>query len=371
VAEEWESHLERWLSAGLVDRGSADRIREFERAGERHQRFRWPIVASLAFGGLALGSGVLLFVAAQWPRLGPGARFGLILALAAVFHVCGAFAAGRFEGLAITLHALGTLGIGAAIQLAVDLFDIEQYRRHSLAVWAAGAWVAWYARRDWPQVLMAIVLTPAWLVAEWAQDQTRWAGAGAQILGTGLVLLATAYMAAVPASKETTARVTAAWTGSMALIPCVLYLSIAPGRGNPLQGPAPAIAWAIAVIVPMVLMISLRRQAAQVLALISLVWVIALAMFARLQWQLLLHAWCATGAVALVFWGVRESRAERINLGFAGFGLTILFYYFSSIMDRLGRAASLMGLGVLFLAGGWALERARRRLIGSLERSES
>jgi hypothetical protein len=29
----------------------------------------------------------------------------------------------------------------------------------------------------------------------------------------------------------------------------------------------------------------------------------------------------------------------------------------------LGRSASLVGLGVLFLVGGWALERTRRQLV--------
>jgi len=32
-------------------------------------------------------------------------------------------------------------------------------------------------------------------------------------------------------------------------------------------------------------------------------------------------------------------------------------------MDRLGRSASLIGLGLLFLGGGWALEQGRRRLV--------
>jgi cytochrome oxidase assembly protein ShyY1 len=31
-------------------------------------------------------------------------------------------------------------------------------------------------------------------------------------------------------------------------------------------------------------------------------------------------------------------------------------------MDKLGRSLGLMGLGLLFLLGGWQLERLRRRL---------
>jgi len=40
-------------------------------------------------------------------------------------------------------------------------------------------------------------------------------------------------------------------------------------------------------------------------------------------------------------------------------------------MDRLGRSASLVGLGLLFLGGGWALERTRRRLVASVAAQDS
>ena len=50
-------------------------------------------------------------------------------------------------------------------------------------------------------------------------------------------------------------------------------------------------------------------------------------------------------------------------MGAAVFAGTALAFYFSQVMDKLGRSASLIGLGVLFLAGGWALEQMRRRLV--------
>jgi uncharacterized membrane protein len=68
-------------------------------------------------------------------------------------------------------------------------------------------------------------------------------------------------------------------------------------------------------------------------------------------------------SVALAYWGVRERRAERINLGVASFALTVIVFYFSNLMDKLDRATSLMGLGILFIGGGWLLERTRRRLV--------
>jgi len=72
---------------------------------------------------------------------------------------------------------------------------------------------------------------------------------------------------------------------------------------------------------------------------------------------------CALAATALVLWGLQEQRRERINLGVAGFAITIIVFYFSSVMGKLGRSASLVGFGLLFLIGGWQLERLRRKLV--------
>ena len=74
-------------------------------------------------------------------------------------------------------------------------------------------------------------------------------------------------------------------------------------------------------------------------------------------------AWWAVGAVGLVAWGLRDGRTERINMGAAVFAATVFAFYFSEVMDKLGRSASLIGLGLLFLGGGWMLERFRRRLV--------
>ena len=65
----------------------------------------------------------------------------------------------------------------------------------------------------------------------------------------------------------------------------------------------------------------------------------------------------------MIAWGIYEFRAERVNLGMAGFALNILIFYFSSVMDKLGRSTSLIVLGVLFLAGAWYWEKLRRKFV--------
>ena len=62
------------------------------------------------------------------------------------------------------------------------------------------------------------------------------------------------------------------------------------------------------------------------------------------------YLWCGLGAAEMIVWGLYESRTERVNLGMAGFALTIAFFFFSNVMDKLGRSASLIALGVMFLA---------------------
>ena len=50
-----------------------------------------------------------------------------------------------------------------------------------------------------------------------------------------------------------------------------------------------------------------------------------------------------------------------------GFAVTVLLFYFSDVMDKLDRATSLIVVGLLFLGGGWLLERTRRRLIAHIQ----
>jgi uncharacterized membrane protein len=90
---------------------------------------------------------------------------------------------------------------------------------------------------------------------------------------------------------------------------------------------------------------------------------------AAYAWNTLgIYFWAGVGALGLVAWGLLERQRARINLGVAGFALTVLIFYFSDVMDKLGRSASLIGMGVLLIFGGWILERTRRQLVARVQR---
>ncbi len=79
-----------------------------------------------------------------------------------------------------------------------------------------------------------------------------------------------------------------------------------------------------------------------------------------------MYAVVAATCVFLAWWGVREASRAVVNFSIAAFALTVMWFYFSDVMGKLDRSLGLIVLGVLFLAGGWALEKTRRRMVASI-----
>ncbi|HET8759886.1 MAG TPA: DUF2157 domain-containing protein [Nitrospiria bacterium] len=380
MASRWERYLVRWTNAALIDSVTAERIRAYEAGQDAHQGLRWPTLLAIGLGGLLLGAGVLLFVAAHWDTLSPAERFGLVLALVAVFHLAGALTVERFSALSTTLHAVGTICLGAGIFLAGQIFHLQEHWPGGVLLWAVGAWAAWALLRDWPQAALAALLTPIWLSGEWTEATFGWLGRE-KILAEGLLLLAITYLTANGPSRESPVRSALVWIGGLALIPlaATVVVSDAMGWRGDLVQPDDSyrtLGWVVALGLPLLVAWALRGYAAWMNGVAAL-WVVALGTtgfraapeaggFSRAWHELGPYGLCALGAVGLIAWGLNEGRKERINLGVAGFALTVLTFYSSTVMDKLGRSASLIGLGLLFLLGGWAMEKTRRRLVARL-----
>ena len=371
MSARWERYLERWINGGVIDSATAERIRAYEAARQKGMGLRWPVLLAIGLGGLLVGAGVLLFVAAHWDTLSPALRFGLVLALVALFHIVAAAVGDRFPVLSTTLHAVGTICLGGGIFLAGQIFNLEEHWPGGLMLWAIGAWVASALLRDWPQAGLVALITPLWLVGEWAQATLGWAGAG-KITSEGLLLLAITYLTALMPENETAIRKALMWIGGAALIPLAGFViesgSVVVGRQPSLPFNYAVLGWIAALGLPLAVAWWLRGNKAWINAFAAL-WVVVLG---TTGWrELEPYAICALGSVGLIAWGLKEERKERINLGVAGFALTVLVFYFSTVMDKLGRAASLVGLGLVFLFGGWLLEKARRRLVARLEHGEA
>jgi uncharacterized membrane protein len=381
MSEGWSAALKRWLDAGVVDAAAAERIHAFEAAQGGVQRQGRLTLIAFALGAILLAAGILLFVAAHWDEMSPGARFALVLAILAALHAGGAAASHASPGLSATLHAVGTAALGAGIYLAGQIFHMAEHWPAALLLWSIGAAVGVYLLRQWPQVLWLAVLVPAWLWGEWTAAQPPQAAwRGLSPVAVGMFLLACAYLMAKPAESAVRWRRSLVWLGAIALIPAGIALAMSSdidwtmfGTEYPeVTGTPRMVSWSVAIALPLALAWFLRgRESVWLLA--ALAWALVLLQVSPRSdaGELAMYGLLALGAVGVVFWGLRDQQRLAINVGVLGFALAVLGFYFSSLYDNLGRALGLIGIGVLFIGGGWLLERARRRLIARLQAGRS
>ena len=370
MSDSWQSILERWNSAGLIDAPTAESIRRFEASHEKPHQFRWPILIAIGFGALMLGAGVLLFVSAHWDELSPASRFSLVLVLVAGFHVMGAITAQRFSAFATTMHCLGTVALGAGIFLSGQIFNLQEHWPGGVMLWAIGAWLGWWLRRDWAQASLVAVLTPAWLAGEWA-DATAHFPLAETAIGQGLLLLAITYFTGVVPNHRETTRRALAWIGGIELIPAAAFAVVSRVEQHWWSGSLHLpihlglVGFGLSFLLPLLLALWLRGKAFST-NLVAAAWV-GVVNLIPMGNSILPYVWCGIASLGMIAWGVKELRRERINLGIVGFGITVMTFYFSNVMDKLDRSASLIGLGVLFLGMGWALERTRRKLVARVQ----
>ena len=386
MAAPLEKLLERWLSAGVLDAGTAARIRAFEESQTPSERLRWPVLLALALGGILLCAGVLLFVAAHWDELSPAWRFSLVLLLVAAFPVAGAFTAERFPALSVTFYAIGTVCVGAGVFLAAQIFNLQEHWPNGILLWAIGALAGWLLLRNWAQAALLALLVPAWLAGEW-EVRAETLQLSGRLMLEGLLLLAITYLTARTSQEDSSVRRALVWVGGIALLPLSILAFVerheswwSANRSHPSMPLLLVTGWTIAICAPLVLAAILRGTAAWV-NVIATIWVLVIGTFSPVRsgttdtlaayaWNSVgIYFWAGAGALGLVIWGLQERQSERINLGVAGFAVTVFIFYFSDVMDKLGRSASLIGMGVLLLVGGWILERARRQLIARMQRS--
>lgn len=371
-----ERAIRRWLADGLIDAATADRLIASEAARKPRHTGRFAILA-FGFGGLLVGAGVFLFVAANWQDLSPWSRFAILLCIVAALHAGGAIG-GRFSpALATSLHAAGTAALGAGIFLSGQIFNLQENWPEALLLWALGAGLAALLLRDWPQVLWTAILAPAWLVAEWLSglpwDLGLPGGSVESVVAVGLTVMSAAYLSATSRQADSSWRRALALLGAIGLVSFATDLA---GQGDAylpdeklVAVPASLLAggWTVALGLPMLVAVLLRGRQAWPVAVAAMLAGIVVWLDPEITWQrLVIYLVYGAGSAGLVWWGLLDRQRLRINLGVLCFVLTVLAFYFSSLFDMLGRSVGLIGMGLLCIAGGWLAERTRRRLIARI-----
>ena len=385
-----EPLLTRWQSAGALDAEAAAHIRALECKDSEHSGAAapggagWLGVTALFCAAILIACGVVLFVSAHWDQFSPGARFVLVLAMVAVFHIAGGMARTNFRGLSIALHAVGTISTGAAIMLVGEIFNLEYHWPNVVLLWALAALAGWMLLRDQAQQTLALLLVPAWIFSSSASAPTAtsatastWAGCvssgqfstSRSFLARGArrcrgILFAAGAIAAVAGIFE----MLSSWVSFSAepelyslrhaRLGLDRHCRSAADRGR-VPRPQGADTDCRAPL-------GLRSRCHGAIPRgLKLTPTAAGAMMAHVGTSPNLRCPRAGGSLCRVslLWGARMASHALVNLGIVGFAAAVVWFYFSDIYSDKNRAIGLIGLGVLFLAGGWALENARRRIL--------
>ena len=385
-----ESLLNRWQTAGVLDAEAAARIRVFEEKLVKPGAVRWQGLVALVLGAILLACGVALFVSAHWNDLGPLARFAIVIAMVAIFHLAAGYVRKDFLGLSTTLHAVGTLSTGGAIALVGQIFNIQEHWPAAVLMWAVAALAGWILLQDQAQQTLTLLLVPAWMLSELA-FRSNWRIGEEIYIGRFLFVWAILYLTFFLGSKRKIVQ---------GILFAAAAIAAAIGTGLMLDGwqswsaeqslvPFSVRFWAWIALAALPLAIAafhghkgLLPIALAVAYSIALPWCYrswtesfnfgngGVHTYTRIEPNLAAYALVSAFAIFICWWGVRRSSRALVNLGVVGFAATVGWFYFSDVFSKVGRSLGLIGLGVLFLAGGWALEKMRRRILAGMDSAE-
>ena len=403
---DYESLLKRWQSAGALDADTAARIRAWESAqtltttppasNRKEEKqvegaaagMAWQGRVALILGGILLVSGVALFVSSHWDQIGPGMRFFLLLAMVTVFHVGGAITREKYKATSTTLHAVGTLSTGAAIALVGQTFNIQEHWPAAILMWAIAAVLGWILLRDQAQQTLTLLLFPLWLICEWSYAADNHIGAEIYV-GRFLFVWAILYLTLFIGTERRVVRGILFAVSAIAVVSSIFLLLDGWRSWNGMQAYPPFHTrfwgWVDIAAIPLLFSLGrLRKSTVPVLAAIgfaiALPWCTRMweehfnagnthTSWTRTEPNLAAHALVAAFCIFLIWWGVRVVSRGLVNLGIVFFGATVAWFYFSDLFDKMDRSLGLIGLGVLFLAGGWVLEKTRRGLLAHIAQS--
>lgn len=375
-----ETLLSRWIFAGIIDKSLADRIQVFESEQKKPAGLRWQRIVALILGAILLTCGVVLFVSAHWDQLSPSARFTLVLAMISIFHLGGAISRESFRGFSTALHAVGTVSTGAAIALVGQIFNIQEHWPAAILLWAITALAGWALLHDEAQQTLTLLLFPAWLICELSYSGEGYIG-GDVYLGRMLIVWATLFLTIfLGSSRKAVPGILFAAAAIGGLIGTdLMFWSWHSWVGHSAFLPLSARVWDWGVIAAIPLFIALfRRRESLVPVAAAILFGLILPWCHSLRWtqsgapidsdspNLAGFALAAAFAIFLSWWGVRNGSRALVNLGIVAFAIDVIFFYFSDLFDKMGRSLGLIGLGILFLAGGWALEKTRRRVLAHM-----
>ena len=246
--------------------------------------------------------------------------------------------------MATALHAVGTVGAGAAIAMVGQIFNMQEHWPAAVLLWALCAGAGWFWLRDQFQQVCLLLLAPAWLVCEWSYRASVYRGGEVYCLRM-VAVIAAVYLTAFLHFRSGV-RCPGFFLASPALrcsrrprcLPKVDQLCLECALEHPML----PIGLRVAAVFVMVLMFAAgwvweKRSLVPALVVTAMSFALPwLQAKVHDEWMrgsetrdepsVLAYALVAAVSVFLAWWGVRERSRALVNYGIAAFAVTVIWF---------------------------------------------
>ena len=384
---------EAWVAEGIVSAEQAAAIRG-RYADQREARRGSATTALAVIGALAVGVGVIGFVAANWEELSDAVRLALLTAVVAGSYSAGFHLrdrTGSRPGVGEALYLVGVLSFGASIFLVGQIYNVEAHDPFGLLLWAGGAIATALVVRSRAIAAAAVLIFTAWVGFEFGlaledAGSNTWAAfpVVAVFYGGALYGLATAAQARVrehwfassgfpEAGRAVGLPVAAAGLFVFTFADATNELGRAGDEVSGLVQAGLGFLAALALAGAVALALS-RRPGGRYEAgmLVTVVVAVAVAVLAGGNgdvWAVVFNILFAALALGVIYTGFLSDEAWLVNMGVAFVAFDLVARYFDVFWSALPRSVGLIGAGLLVLGIAYVLERQRRRLLERMAES--
>jgi len=378
---------EAWVAEGLVTAEQAAAIRRrYADAGE--ERRGSATTALAVIGAVAVGFGVIGFVAANWEGMSHAVRLVLLTAA-----VAGSYAAayhlrertGSRPRIGEALYLLGVLLFGASLFLVGQMYNVQAHDPLALLLWAGGATATALVVRSRAIAATAVLIFTSWVGFEFGlalddADSDAW----------GAFPVVAVFYGGALYGLSTTAqeRIRAPWFASSGFPESGrgVGLPVAAGglfvftfsdaadelvsAGDQVDGSvrtALVVLGALAVAGAVALALSRRPsgryEAGMLGAALATILVAVLAGGDGDAYALIFNLLFAAVALGVIYAGYLSDEPWLVNLGVVLVAVDLVARYFDVFWSALPRSVGMIGAGLLVLGIAYVLERQRKRLL--------
>ena len=384
---------EKWVAEGLITADQAATLRgRYEESGAAQAESRSRAASVLAvIGAIAVGVGVIGFIAANWDGISHGLRLALL-----TIAISGAYA-GAYQlrertrshpHIGEALYLLGVLLFGASLFLVGQMYNVEAHGPLALLIWAAAAVSVAIVVRSRPVTWAALLIFSGWIGFEagTAIDDSDYEASTLPVIavlyGGTLYGLGTAGVTRIrDAWFVETGFAPAARRLGLLLAVSGLFVFTFTGATDELGGSARGLSGGFAAALVVLAVLALAGAAAlaisarpsaryEAAALGVAVVTVLLAAYAGGDgglYAVLFNLLLAAVALGIIYVGYLSDEAWLVNFGVVIVAADLIARYFDFFWSALPRSLGMIGAGVLILGIAFVLERQRKHILTRMD----